>query len=405
MCKAFRRLLGAWLLLTLVACGGGGGNGGNGPGVPQPPSPPPVPLDPGMIGDGRFEALVSAIRNEYDVPALGAITVVGGVVVEEDVVGHRSIDGPTPATLSDQWHIGSVTKAMTATLVAVLVEQSQLTWDTTPADVWPADIGSMQTQFRNATVVDLLAHQAGLTTDFTGIPSFALTEDTAPGSVIDKRRLWAMELLQTAPIGAVGSYEYTNSGYIVAGAMLEAITGQRWETLMRDHLFAPLGMSETGFRAPGTPGQVDQPWGHWAPNGPLVAVPPGPGADTREAVGPAGNVHTTLRDYALFMFAHLDGANGAGGLVTPSTFQFLQQAVGNHPYALGWQVDDRHAWSNGPLLFHQGTNLRWVAQAGIIPGLDAGTLVVTNAGHQAAFDAVDELSVLLLLRKQASLAP
>src|SRR4030095_8642317 len=57
-------------------------------------------------------------------------------------------------------------------------------------------------------------------------------------------------------------YWYSNVGYILAGAVLEHLTGRAWEDLMRERLFQPLGISTGGFGPPGTAGQTDQPWGH-----------------------------------------------------------------------------------------------------------------------------------------------
>lgn len=351
-----------------------------------------------MLGDGRLGELVQQVRGRHDLPALGAIVVADGVVVEEAVDGRRSITGSVPVTTADKWHLGSVSKAMTATLAAILVEQSMLSWDTTPLDVWPGDAGTMHAAYRNVTVVQLLSHQAGIQPDAGMIPSIAQTADDAPGTVIEKRRLWARELLELNPANAAGDFNYANGGYIIVGSMLETLTGQSWETLMQENVFQPLGMPDTGFGAPGEPGQLDQPWGHWIRSGRLTAVPPGPAADNSQAIGPAGTIHTTMRDYALFMFAHLEGERGMPGLVSARTFQFLHSPVGDHDYALGWRVDDTHTWAGGPLLFHLGTNLRWVANAGIVPGLNTGVLIVINAGDQAALDASDELASLLLGR-------
>ena len=76
----------------------------------------------------------------------------------------------------------------------------------------------------------------------------------------------------------------------------------------------------------------------------------------------------------------------------------MHAPVGTADYALGWQVDDGHAWANGPLLFHLGSNLRWVANAGIIPGLNTGILIVINSANEEAFDGSDEMANLLLNR-------
>ena len=391
------RILPVLILLFLSACGGSGGSPSSPPNG-GPPSPPPSPIDPGVLGDSRIGELVAKIRDRHELPALGAIIVASGVIVEQAVDGRRSINSSVTVATTDKWHLGSVSKAMTATLAAILVEQSMLSWDTTPLDVWPEDAATMHAAYQNVTVVDLLSHQAGLQPDQGMIPSIALTADAAPGTVIEKRRLWAKELLELNPANAVGEFNYANGGYIVVGAMLETLTGQPWETLMMSNVFQPLGMLDTGFGAPGTSGQFDQPWGHWVQGGQLTSLSPGPGADSQQAIGPAGTIHTTMSDYALFMFAHLEGELGIPGLVSADTFQFLHQPVGGHDYALGWRVDDTHAWAQGPLLFHLGTNLRWVANAGLVPGLNTGVLIVSNSGNQAALDASDEMASLLLER-------
>jgi len=145
---------------------------------------------------------------------------------------------------------------MTATLTAIMVEQSLISWDTTPLDVWPEYSATLHPQYQSVTIVDLLSHHAGIPSDQGAIPSIALTRDEAPGTVIEKRRLWAKELLELRPMNPVGTFEYANGGYIIVGAMLETITGTPWETLMQDQLFGPLGM--TGFTC--GPRPMTGPW-------------------------------------------------------------------------------------------------------------------------------------------------
>jgi CubicO group peptidase (beta-lactamase class C family) len=97
-----------------------------------------------------------------------------------------------------------------------------------------------------------------------------------------------------------GEHLYSNGGYIVAGAMLEALTGQTWETLMEQELFQPLGITTAGFGAPGTSAVRDQPWGHLRSGGTWTPLSPGPGADNPAAIGPAGTVHIALSDITLY---------------------------------------------------------------------------------------------------------
>ncbi len=380
--------------LCLPACGGGGSNGAGGINPPVAAAPPA-----GLIGDGRLGELLEWARATQDVPAMAMVLVQGGQIAEMGAVGKRSASAGTLVTENDKWHLGSLTKAITATLAGVLVDQSVIGWQTRPLDVWPELDQSIHPQFRNITLKHLLSHTSGMTRpDILPI----LIENDEPGTAVQKRKTWAAQLLSQAPVGTVGRFRYSNGGYVIAGAMLETITGTPWETLVTQQLFASLGMIESGFGAPGDAGQMDQPWGHWDRGSLFEPVAPGPGSDNPKAVGPAGTVHATLHDYAQFMIAHIAGARGIPGLLTVPTFSVLHTPV-DEGSALGWGIDPNADWAQGPVLGHAGSNLRWYAVVRLAPQLDAGVLIVVNAGGDKADAAIDSLGNLILERFQASL--
>src|SRR5262245_19373669 len=201
-----------------------------------------------MLGDGRLPQLLEWARNTQNAPAVGAIVIRNGEVAERAVAGVRSTAGSLPVTLDDQWHLGSLTKSMTSTLAAVLVEDGLIGWDTTPAQVWPESVKDMHADFRNVTLRQFLSHTSGMKRD----DGYSAAEDDAPGTVMQKRQAWARRLLATTPTQSAGTMSYSNMGYVVAGAMLEARAATPWETLMTTRVFAPLGMTHSGFGAPGT---------------------------------------------------------------------------------------------------------------------------------------------------------
>ena len=84
--------------------------------------------------------------------------------------------------------------------------------------------------------------------------------------------------------------------------------------------------------------------------------------------------------------------------MTAETFQFFHTPVGNVSYALGWNIDNSQSWSEGPVINHAGSNRRWWAIVGLVPGLNVGIFIVTNAANDAASDATDELGLLLVQR-------
>ena len=374
--------------LLIVACGGGGS------GSPQSNIvlPPPTPQPPiGAMGDGRLDEIVEWVRASHALPSLATIVVHQNQVTEVAAVGTRSINGSAAVTTDDKWHLGSLTKSMTATLAGVLVEMSVVSWDTTPLDVWPELDSSINPQFRTITLRNLLSHTSGLRRVNEAPSKYG---DLTSGTFVEKRRAFAAELLSGAPIGPIGRSDYSNGGFIVAGAMLETMMSAPYETLLQDYVFAPLGMIDSGFGAPGTAGMSDQPLGHRERVGGYEPVEPGAGADNPQVFAPAGTVHTTLQDYANYMIAHINGARGFDGIVTAQTFSVLHAPVDNGS-ALGWGVGPSGPWRNHTELAHGGSNLRWYAIVRLIPGLDGGALFITNAGGENADDAIDVLDDLI----------
>ena len=106
------------------------------------------------------------------------------------------------------------------------------------------------------------------------------------------------------PASKPGStYAYSNVGYALAGLMAEQVTGESWETLMRRRLFEPLGMASAGFGSPARPGRVDQPWGHRLFGNKVTPTL----RDNDPSMGPAGNIHCSVPDWAKFAALHMPG--------------------------------------------------------------------------------------------------
>lgn len=374
--------------LLIVACGGGGGSSANSS-LPAPP-PPPV----GSLGDGQLVDLVEWARASQDLPAMGAVVVLNGQVAEMAVSGLRTLSQNESVSAADAWHIGSLTKALTSTLIAALVEQSVLSWNTTPLEVWPELDATMHPQFRSITIKQLLSHTAGIQSVNAAPSQYG---DAAFGTLVEKRRSFSAELLSSAPESQVGVQHYTNGGYIIAGAMAETLMSAPWEDLLRDYVFAPLDMRETGFGAPGGPGAATQPWGHWDQGNRFDPVVPGPDADNPQVFGPAGTIHTTLNDYAKFMIAHINGARGIDGFLTAATFTVLHTPL-DSGLALGWGVQDSGSFPGFVELAHGGSNLRWYAIVTLVPGTNGGALFVVNAGGERSRTAIDTLDDLVVER-------
>lgn len=334
-------------------------------------------------------------RASRTIPALAAIVVKEGVVVDRAVVGVRKLGDPTPIAIGDRFHLGSCTKSMTATLAAMLVDEGKLTWTRTIAEAFPELKATLHPQYAGVTLRQLLAHMGGA----PAAPPPAVWERAVreQGTPIEQRREYVTGVLTQPPEAAPGSrFIYSNQGFVIAGVMIERAAGQPWETLMRERLFAPLGMTSAGFGSPAAPsGRVDQPWGHADDHGTLTPTL----VDNPIALGPAGRVHASLDDMARYARFHLRGerAPGRPPLLAPETLRLLHTRRDQEIYGFGWAFVEQ-PWTHGPAITHAGSNNAWFMSVWIAPARDAALVVATNAGGPVAEAGAREAVAALVTR-------
>ena len=334
-----------------------------------------------LVGDEAVTSALKPIRQKFGVPAMAALVVTSQGVQFAGAVGVRKRDTEIPVTLADEWHLGSDTKAMTATLLARLVERGQLKWDTTLATVFPDLAPQIHPGFKTVTLLQLLSHRAGLPAN--------LDLAKYPGDEVVALRLRAVrEELAKKPQHTPGSnFEYSNLGYIIAGAVVEKTTGQSWERAVSTEVFEPLQMKAVGFGGTGTRGQIDQPWPHTAAGEPTAEN--GPAMDNPPVMGPAGRVHCSIQEWAKFIQDQLRGDRGEAALLKPDTYQKLHTPPFGGDYALGWIVVHR-GWGGGIVFNHAGDNTMNFANVWIAPKRDFAILVCVNKSGDTAFKATDE---------------
>lgn len=351
----------------------------------EPDSPSVEPDDLGP--------LLEPILASSGVPALAALVADREQTLAIGVAGHRKADDPTFATVDDKWHIGSDTKAMTATLVALFVNEGLLSWSTTLDQALPDLATVMHADFRTVTIEQLLTMQGGIHDDAYSFPPDI--EGLDEMTVVEQRAAIAEHVLSQPPAASPGSsHAYSNFGYIVVGAVLESIAGESWEELMRDRLFEPLGMSACGFGSPATTDAVDQPWSHMRIGGNLVPLA-GAAADNPPFLGPAGTVHCSLDSWLQFARLHADGALGDSELLPSSAFVAMHTpAPGPESYAMGWGV---LPLTQGKLLTHDGSNTMNYARVLVFTDPPTIMLIATNEGSEDhAVVAVDETTGVLI---------
>jgi CubicO group peptidase (beta-lactamase class C family) len=347
--------------------------------------------------------LLEPIRKQHDLPALAGAIVTSKGLQAIGVVGVRKYGTDIATTVDDQFHLGSDTKAMTATLLAMLVEEGKLSWDQTLEQIFPELVSTMNPAYRKVTVEQLLAHRAGFSD--ASWPQGKTFSDmwNLPGTPREQRRAYLSTVLREEPVNQPGKqFLYSNRSYAVAGAIAEKIADAPWEELMQKRLFSPLHMDTCGFGAMGTPGmatseKIDQPWQHRVYGTSHQPIEPGRRADNPPVIAPAGTVHCSIGDWAKFIQAHLRGELGEPGLLKPETFKLLHTAPFGGQYGFGWLVVER-AWAGGTALNHAGSNTQNYAIVWMAPAKDFAVLVMTNQAdtQQDTFKACDQAAVALI---------
>jgi len=387
--------------------------------------------DTGMPPVDDLSSLLAESVKKHKLPGMAAAIVEGGRITAIGAAGVRVRGHQEKITTDDLFHIGSDTKNMTATLIAVLIEEGKLRWNSTPAEVFAGHgIQHIDPAWKQVTLEELLSHHAGVRPN----PDDKMLESLVTLEPREQRLRVCRMLLEQPPDHAPGqAFLYSNAGYIIAGAMAEAATDQAWEDLMLERVFKPLGMHHAGFGPPGLsqqshlsqkpsqqPGMsqkgarpsssITQPWGH---EGAGPGMEPGPEADNPPSLGPAGRVHLTLSDWARYAAFHLSAEHPAanpspGGrppllatLLPVAALRRLHTPFGypmdktGTKYAMGWAVISR-----GPPgqveLTHAGSNGMWYADISLRMWENRAILIVTNQGDEAARRACAEVRRTLL---------
>jgi CubicO group peptidase (beta-lactamase class C family) len=313
----------------------------------------------------NIHELVNETISREQIPGMIAAIVDSTGILQIESAGVRKMGSSEAITHADHFHLGSCGKAMTSVLMAILIADNKLQWETTFIEVFPELKDTILSDYEQITLHQLLTHRAGIESN----PPDNLAEHDNP-DIRERRYLYLKDILKEPSTIAVGDFNYSNLGYFIAGTMAERVTGKSWEELMEESIFEPLGMNSAGFGQPGTTGLVDQPWGHhkvdkvWEPSQ----------MDNPEEIGPAGTVHSSIEDWARFLTLFLRQDDTV--ILTRQQIEKLIEPVGN--YACGWLVEQRD-WTNGNALYHNGTNTLWYVSVWIAPEINRGFIVGTNS--------------------------
>ena len=323
-------------------------------------------------GQPDLRPLLERVRAQYNLPSLGAVLVRGNQVVSSAVVGERAAGSGVTVTLADQYQLGSLSKSFTATVMARLVEQGRLRWDTTLAEVFTD--APMLDAYKAVTLEMLLSHTAGLPANVENkaVYDWALEPATA-------RAQYLRLALRREPEFVPGrTVAYSNAGYVIASLVAERITNQPWDALVQQFILGPLSMN-CGFGVIFAP--MTNPHPHRLLFGRALPLVPEAGNGNSPVLNGADNLRCSIVDLGVYLGAHLSGELGQDGIIKSNTMKFLHRARQNAGQdirvALGWFVfPDASIW-------HNGSNTLNHAEMMLVPGRNLAVGVVINAAGDA----------------------
>ena len=197
------------------------------------------------------------VRVHYGLPAIAAAVVKDGTIVASGVAGVRMHGTAIAATIDDRFHLGSDTKAMTATLAGMLVEEGKLKLTSTIDEVLGARVPGINPKLAAVTLEQLLSHTSGIPSDTEEIAKLYYSTDAFHYNLHPLRlrvlSAWKDHAPETEPGTA---FHYANLGYLIAGAMIEKAAGEPWESLITKPNLRAAWVEDSGARPAGDDGEI-----------------------------------------------------------------------------------------------------------------------------------------------------
>lgn len=336
-------------------------------------------------GDQNLTKALEIASKKYNIPGLSLAIVDPAGLKSIGVYGVRRNGALSPITIQDKWLLGSDAKAITAAVVAKLVEEGKLTWETTVADIFPEYRNIINEGFIDLDMINLLSHRGGLPRE--DYDFFLLLEDklNPENDEVQARKKFLLSFLSRKPLFKVGTeFRYSNAGYMIVGAIIEKVTGKTYQQNVQELIFTPLGMNNSGFGGIGTPGIVDQPWGHnkfgepdningqYSDNLPSIGF-------ALTALTPAGRIHTTMQDWSKFIADNLRYFVNTTTLLEKSSYARIFKTDDKYSYALGWILFKDYL-DGHDVYAHDGSNGHYAARVGICPDKQIAFLITCNQG-------------------------
>lgn len=320
---------------------------------------------------------VESMLKMWNLPGVSAALVANGEMVYCD--GFGASDIANNLTMNGDTHIpiGSITKTFTAVCLGILADEGKLDWDAPVRNYIPwLELANEETAAK-VTARDLMSHRTGM----------AKYDAHAVFCTKDDRKQMVEELKYLEMNAGLGEIlQYSNQMVMLAGYLVEVISGKTWEEFVQERILDPIGMTETSFKAEELPEKENISKGYVFTGTDFMETMYLP----LRGIAPAGGIVSTARDMAKYVAFQLgDGTFDGKRIIskeqldmahTPQmngTPYFWQlEEVTDCQYGLGWFTDKYRGLN---MASHGGNTLGFSALMTILPEKDFGIVLLSNA--------------------------
>lgn len=343
-----------------------------------------------------IESVVVQAMETFEVPGAAIAIVKDGEVVFSKGFGVIEHGKNTPVTTETLFGVASNTKAMTAALLASLVDEGKLSWKTKVIDIIPEFQMPDPYVTREFTIVDLLAHNSGLGLGAGDLMIWPQTSLTNADIIRGLKYLPQVSSFRS-------EFAYDNLMYVIAGEVVAKVTGKSWEENIQVRIFEPLGMDTTRAKySLIEKSNKNVARAHVPLNGELNVV----GGNFLEQFSSAGSVASNVEDMSKWIKLQLNKGlvnktqDQEQRIFSEAQSQAMWQARTLLPvsesatkhnkthfsaYGLGWFLNDYHGVK---LVHHSGGILGMVSKVALVPEENLGMVILTNQQSGYAFNAL-----------------
>lgn len=277
--------------------------------------------------------IADSTRFQRRVPALVYAVVSSDKVLLLEGVGYTKFRSKDTISISNRFHLGSASAAITSYIASQLVAKGKIKWNTGLFQLFPAMAAKSRPEYVSIMLVDLLSQQGGFIllnepNDITSLPVFSGTPMQQRQEFVD----WAIQRRASRDTSGKRSFRFSNANTAVAIAMMEKASGKPWEELLKEYFNKPLGVSvKTGW-----PNNVSptEPWGHWIESERYTAVDPKHWYHIPLVLTGAMDANVTMGDYIKFIQDELRGLRGEKATLPLRAYELMHYSY--PAYALGW---------------------------------------------------------------------